>query len=257
MATGVKKNTQPDGTFHGGFVRDRGGGLGVRVARSKNSDIPKIDGDDAAVRQAELSANKRPGSYPNGPSPVKARRTKLAVLGIPSSILDKGSQEYARCVRMAQSYKKARSKELYIAHGYVSSGASALLAAASLALSASRFLYEIAANSPIVAERGGISMPQILKLASSLSDSARQNELSAWELCAREAQIKKRNEQNTQALPWLVETNPQPTGEVKRPRGRPRKVELLPSVSEVEPCQTITVTAENVEENSSTELLNG
>ncbi len=150
------------------------------------------------------------------------------MLGIPSSILEAGSQEYARTVRLAQAYKKARSKELFAAHGYVSSGCGALLSSASLALSASRYLYELAANTPVHAqERGDITLPALLKMASSLSVSYRQNELSAWELAAREAVIRKRNDNNNKAVPWIVGSSYEDSSELgKRKPGRPRKTVL-------------------------------
>lgn len=198
-----------EATFHGPFVRDRGEGRGVRVSTVKAQDLSQIEPGGAISPQ---EAGKL----------AKGRRTKLACLGIPKAVLEAGSPEYARCVRLANAYKKARTKELFEAHGHVSSGASALLAAASLALAASRFLYEIASTG---GESYGISMPQLLKLASSLSDSARQNELSCWELCAREAVIRKRNEANNVAVPWLTGE----AGQERRKPGRPRKVQALPS----------------------------
>jgi hypothetical protein len=221
-------NKSNDGTFHGGFVRNRGEGRGVRVAKAKASEIPSIDPTSA---QERLSALEDPETSFQAAKPLQARKTKLAVLGIPKEALDAGSQEYGRCVKHARSYCKARKKEFYVAHGYVSSGVSALLAAASLALSGSRYLYEVAARTSLQPEdRGQLGQAQLIKLASSLSDSARQNELSAWELCAREAVVRKRNDQNNQALPWLTQTASSavsPSGEVKRGRGRPRKVQLL------------------------------
>lgn len=218
-----EKSAEQDGTFHGGFVRPQGNSSPA-VLLPKKDELAKVNPAEAQDRSDRLKANRRPGSFPNGPSPLKERRTKLACLGIPSAVLEAGSPEYYRTIKLANSYKKARTKELYIAHGYVSSGVAALLAAASLALSASRFLYEIAANTPIRGQDGGLGMPQILKLASGLSDSARQNELSAWELCAREAVIRKRNDNNNQSLPWTIN---QPDGKESRKIGRPRKVEVF------------------------------
>jgi len=209
--------------FIGGFVRDRGEGRGIRVAKAKVDELPF---PDPTTVQDTLSALQGTRTYPNIKSPLKARVTKLACLGIPSHILDQGSPEYARCIRLANSYKKARTKELYSAHGYVSSGVSALLAAASLALSASRFLYEAGCSTPFQpAERGHLGQAQLLKLASSLGDSARQNELSAWELCAREGVVVKRNRAGNEAMPWLVAGVSAP--EEKRKPGRPRKVEYV------------------------------
>ncbi len=205
------------GALIGGMVRYKGEGRPPRVDNPRPERLARPDptlAQDAAFVLAEGS------QFPNRKSPLKERRTKLACLGIPSHILDAGSQEYARTIRLASSYKKVRVKELFQAHGYVSSGVSALLAAASLALSGSRFLYEIAASTPIqAAERGDLTMPQLLKLASSLSDSSRQNELSAWELCAREAVVRKRNDMNTVSIPWI---HSESGGERKKP-GRPSK----------------------------------
>lgn len=222
-------NKKEEGQFVGGFVRDRGEGRGIRVARAKVTELPVLD--PTTVQEAALQI-KRSTFQGTGQNPVAVRKTKLAVLSIPQPILDAGSPEYARCVRLASAYKKARTKELFLAHGYVSSGVSALLAAASLALSASRFLYEIAASTEVVpTERGGLSMPTILKLASSLSDSSRQNELSAWELCAREAQVRKRNDQNNMAMPWVTSSVGLSGGEKRKP-GRPRKALMVSSVVE-------------------------
>jgi len=74
-------------------------------------------------------------------------------------------------------------------------------------------------------------------MASSLSDSARQNELAAWELCARESMIRERNVNRSGNMPWviqeakkegLVTTQSSPISHPgKRPRGRPRKVALV------------------------------
>lgn len=208
-------NKTADGTFHGGFVRNRGDGRGVRVARAKASELPVLD--PTTVQEAALVAAQ-------GNKPIQARRVKLACLGIPSDILDKGDQEYARCIRLANAYKKVRVKEFFQAHGYVSSGVHALLASSSLAIAASRFIYASAAGNP-----EGVTAAE-LKLASSLSDSSRQNELSAWELCAREAVVRKRNDMNSTQLPWLTQSPGQqasPSGMVKRGRGRPRKVALV------------------------------
>jgi len=151
----------------------------------------------------------------------KARKTKMACLGIPSDILEKGSQEYARCVRLANAYKRARVRELYDAHGFVSSGVNALVASESLALSASRFLYAAAAES-------GTANPAIIKLAANLADSSRQSSLAAWELAAREGIVRRRNKDQRVDVPWMVtEENTKPGGEVKRPRGRPRKAAVV------------------------------
>ncbi len=189
------------GAFIGGMVRNKGEGRPVRIDNPRPERLAR---PDPTLAQDASLVLARSNVFPDRTSPLKNRRCKLACLGIPSHILDVGHPEYARTVRLANSYKKVRVKELFQAHGYVSSGVSALLAAASLALSGSRFLYEIAASTPVRATDGGLSLPQMLKLASSMSDSSRQNELSAWELCAREAIVRKRNDMNSVSVPWIT-----------------------------------------------------
>jgi hypothetical protein len=247
----MSKDSVPsqDGQFSGdGFVRDKSG-RGYPIISMPTH----MATADPTLARERLLAAEGSGDYPNIKHPNKARQhalvagesirqrkdrprsTKLAVLGIPASILDAGSQEYARTVRLASGYKKARQRELFQAHGYVSSGVGALLAAASLALSGSRYLYEIAANLPIQpAERGDLSLPAILKMASSLGDSARQNELSAWELCAREAVIRRRNENNSLRNPWEVVES---TETVKRGPGRPRRAIVVEDQCQNQPLQ--------------------
>ncbi len=210
-----KKDTHADGSFGGGFYRDRGEGRGVRVARSKITELPVADQADATVRLEKMSASKVPGSFPIGSSPTRYRKTKLAVMGLSSAILDRGDPRYAACIRLANALRKVQSREMYVAHGFVSTSVSALLASSAMALAGARFLYEIAA------EADPAQRPSLLKTASSLSDSSRQNTLSAWELCSREAIIHKRNASNNQAVPWMVETA---SGKEVARAGRPRKI---------------------------------
>lgn len=168
---------------------------------------------DATMVQERVSMVMDPDLATALIKPVQARKTKLACLGIPSDILEKGSQEYARCVRLANAYKKARVKELTIAHGFVSSGVAALLASEALAISASRFLYAAAAES-------GEVNSVLLKTASQLADSGRQSGLAAWELAQRESVVKKKNDMNAVDVPWMTGGV---AATVKRGRGRPRK----------------------------------
>ncbi len=125
----------------------------------------------------------------------RRRRTKIATMGLSRDILNRADPAYKRMMLLANSYRKVRASELANMHGCVSSGASALLASASLALAASRFLYEK------VAETGEIAL---LKQAASLGDSARQSELAAWEMSAREGAAKRKLDASKAGLPWLL-----------------------------------------------------
>lgn len=196
-------------TFHGGFVRDRGEGRGVRVSTPKAQDLlHPADGASISPRRAGNGA--------------KARKTKLAVMGLSASILDAGDPRYAACIRLANAFRKQRTKEMYEYHGHVSSGVSALLAASAMALAASRFCYEVAAS----AEAG--VRPDLLSKAAKLSDSARQNELSAWELCARESRVRMQLNDRIKESPWIVDNS----GTEKRKPGRPRKTDTVKQLTE-------------------------
>lgn len=175
---------------------------------------------EAAKRRLEAPRDKKlerpledkPQRFWPKKSLIKGKKTKLATFGLSQEILDKGDPRYAECVKIADDYRKHRSRELVIMHGHISSGASSLLSSASLALAASRYLYER------FAETGEIS---VLQMASKLATDARQTELAVWELCAREAISRKKAAAQQQAVPWLTQGQ---TGiEIKRGRGRPRK----------------------------------
>ena len=193
---------------HSSLVRYEADGSNPRV-RVEPENLANIDADAAAIRLAEGTVGKKRG-WPKGRKrPI--RRTKLAVLGIPSGVLDRGNPSYARCLRLASAYRKVRVRELTISHGFVSSGASALLASGAHALAASRYLYEKAA------EADGPEMLELLRLAAKLADSTRANELAAWELCSREGVARKRSAALSGGMPWIV------PNEEKRGRGRPPK----------------------------------
>lgn len=89
---------------------------------------------------------------------------------------------YAPFQRWGRRYASHRRAELAAAHGgHLSAGASALIESAGAQLAASRFLQAKAS------EKGDA---ELFKRASSLSNDARQNELAAWELAAREAKAR-------------------------------------------------------------------
>ena len=127
--------------------------------------------------------------------PKTGRKTKLAAFGLNPAVIMAGDPVYAECLDSANKYRKIRMKELAQLHGHVSAGAGALLASASLALAASRFLYQNAAQDGDAAT---------LKQASQLADSARQSELAAYELASREGVLKKRSAMADAGMPWLL-----------------------------------------------------
>jgi hypothetical protein len=185
-------NKKPENTIIGGFVRGRSAKHIIKESVSIEAPVA----DELTVpNPEEMEANlKPPGKVWAG---KRTRRTKLAVMGLSSAAIDTGHPAYARCVRLAATYRKKRTQELAVSHGYVSSGASALLATSAMALAASRFLYEKAAE-------GGPGMLATLKAAANLGDSARQNELAAWELAAREATSRKKMSALSNGTPWVI-----------------------------------------------------
>lgn len=133
------------------------------------------------------------------PGAGKGRKTKLAAFGLNPTIIKEGDPRYAAALYQANKYRKTRMKELAQLHGHVSAGAGALLASASLALAASRFLYERYSEKP---ELGGGEL-ELLKQAGVAADKARACELAAWEMSAREGVLKRRTAMAEQGMPWL------------------------------------------------------
>ncbi len=200
----MEKGSNPD-EMTGGFIIQNNGKPRVREP------LPR----ELSPGDAEVTAHPRPWT-----KLPRVRRGKLQLLGLGRNIINNGDPRYKRALTLANRYRKVRTQELANMHGHVSSGASALLSSASLALAASRFLYEK------FAETGDLA---ILSLASKLSDSARQNELSAWEMSAREGVVKRRMDASQAGVPWLTK------GEDKPARGRKTNQERQAMLVEAAP----------------------
>src|SRR5688500_8430136 len=102
------KGTNPD-TLVGGFIHKNVDTLDgpPEVRTTRVDELTKPDFDEAADRLAKGTTGK-PRGWPKGKRRV--RRGKLAVLGIPSGILDAGNPAYARCIRLASAYRKQRTR---------------------------------------------------------------------------------------------------------------------------------------------------
>lgn len=86
---------------------------------------------------------------------------------------------YRPFARWGARYGAHRRQELAELHGgKISAGVGAMVESAALALAASRFVHLLAA------ETGD---PELFKQAAGMASTARQDELAAWELAAREA----------------------------------------------------------------------
>jgi hypothetical protein len=85
--------------------------------------------------------------------------------------------------RRRLEWQRKRMAELQAAHGFVSHGVGAMLNAAAWLYAGGEFAAELAA---------GVGDLDGFKAAATLTSTARQHELAAWELCAREAITTKR-----------------------------------------------------------------
>ena len=144
---------------------------------------------------------------------------KMGLYGMDPTIIGEGDRRYKAALLSANRYRRARQKELFRLHGHVSVGAAGMLAAASMAMAASRFMYERFA---LPEELGGGDI-DLLKKAAQMADSARCNELAAWELAAREGQLRRHQEASHAVAPWLHRTS-DPS---MKKRGRPTKAMVL------------------------------
>lgn len=92
---------------------------------------------------------------------------------------------FRRFATWGARYGAHRRRELAAAHGGVlSAGVGTIIESAGQALAASRFLQWLA---------GQAGDPDLFKAAAQLAQTARQHELAAWELAAREAQARPRS----------------------------------------------------------------
>ena len=171
-----------------------GNGAGVpRIEVCPADELPAPNAAETAANAALRAARGRP--FEEGNRAACGRRPKLALLGVSADATD---PRYALALRRASRYRKRRCSELATVHGYVSAGAASLIASASLALCASRYLYEVAAAT---------GDPETLKRASALANDARQNELAAWELATREAAARPRQPVDPLAA-WRLPSDP-------------------------------------------------
>jgi hypothetical protein len=140
--------------------------------------------------------NGRP--YQKGNKAARGRKPKLAMIGVDVALLDIKDSRYTSALRRAEYYLKRRSRELSVMFGYASAGVNGILSSASLQLAASKYLAQRAS------EMAGVDMKvftELMKLSMQLQNSARTNELAAYELCAKESGEAKRVVK--QAAPWL------------------------------------------------------
>ncbi len=132
------------------------------------------------------------GRFAPGNTLARAQKTRPGPLG--SLGYEKTDPAYASFLRWGRRYAGHRRDELARAHGgEISAGVGAMVESAGLALAASRFCH---------AKGSETCDPDLLKRASALANDARQHELAAWELAAREAKART-DAADESDLPWM------------------------------------------------------
>lgn len=164
--------------------------LEVRETRVEGLSPPTTPITESRMAEVDNSMRRSNKPFVKGNKAAVGRKPKLAMLGIDMAYLNITDMKYKSALRRAEYYLKRRTRELGAAFGYVTVGVNALLGTASLQLATSKYLMQLAC------EAAGVDTPLMLKLmemSTKLSTGARQNELSAWELCAKEQGAVKKN----------------------------------------------------------------
>lgn len=128
------------------------------------------------------SDSDRPQRTPDGRwalGNTEARRNRVRPGRSGLAGIDATLPEFKPFARWGGRYASHRRTELAQSHGgQVSAGVGAIIESAGLAMAASRFLHSRAAQT---------GDAELFKQAAALAQTARQHELAAWELAAREA----------------------------------------------------------------------
>ena len=158
-----------------------------------------LNADDTSRGLAEASRRGRPFTKDN--LAAANRKPVLALLGVSLASAD------PRCtlaLRRANRLRQRRVRELTVQHGgYLGAGPCSMLGSAARALAASTVLYALAAEA--LAEGRTKDAAELFKDSAKLADSARQQELTAVALAAREGEARtKRGPGDADALTrWM------------------------------------------------------
>jgi hypothetical protein len=157
----------------------------VRTGHGAGSGTPHVEvsppdelspATPAITVRAERNTN---GTFAAGNTVARSKRCRVGNRG---STAVRTDPSYAPFERYGKRYASHRRSELALAHGgTISAGVGGLIETASVQLAQSRFLAAKAAETADGA---------MMKLSSGLANDARQNELAAWELAAREAKTR-------------------------------------------------------------------
>jgi hypothetical protein len=132
------------------------------------------------------------------PGKREGQRVGGLVYGIAKAVEE--ASPVAHVLKGARRYRNARQHELYKQFGEISAGVEMMLSSATLQLAASRAMFEAFALDPTDIE--------VTKVATKLAADARNMEMAAWDMAAKEMSLRKASEAGT-VMPW------------ERERGRP------------------------------------
>ena len=162
----------------------------VHVEVLPADELPAASGSIAVV--AERTAD---GRFAKGNAAARSQRVRPGLRGLVG--VDQCLPAFQPFARWGARYASHRRRELATAHGgTISAGVGAIIESAALAMAASRYLDNTARKTGDAEQ---------FKQAAALGQTARQHELAAWELAAREA-------------PFLAKTSTQrPSWELDEP----------------------------------------
>ncbi len=159
-----------------------------RKGRPGRGDVARIEvlpGDElpaATPANAEPRQRDSLGRFQPGNTAARAQRLRPGVCGL--ARIHETAPEFRPFARWGSRYATHRRAELARAHGgEISAGVGAIVESAALTMAASRFLQWKASQT---------GDAELFKESSQLASTARQHELAAWELAAREAKARPR-----------------------------------------------------------------
>lgn len=175
----------PDPRHQGLPRRDGDRSVTLRAGHGTGKGSPRVevlppDEQPSAMGSITDRSDRTPdGRFAPGNGAARAGRLRPGALGG----VDTSAPEFRPFAAWGRRYASHHRAELAKLHGgEISAGVGALVESASLALAASRYAQHLGSSLPDV---------DLLKRAGDLSALARQHELAAWELGAREAAARK------------------------------------------------------------------
>ncbi len=155
----------------------------LRTGHGNGAGVPRIEVlppnelPSATPEGAVRSERDSQGRFIKGNRTGSQKRLKAGPRGLHG--INRTAPEFRPFARWGARYAAHRRRELARAHGgEITSGVGAIVESAALTMAASRYLSARAAES---------GDPELFKQAAALAATARQHELAAWELAAREA----------------------------------------------------------------------